>query len=242
MFLFKKIKYLILSLVAFITIGLGVGVSYWVFANEGFNNALNSDSNIDNIYENYTFGKESITDKYDIYFFPSTYYLYRFANGKDDDKVTTGPTNEPELIYGYLEPNDTGSEFVIKNSGNKSATSLTLSLNSYHIDINGLDRCFSDLDYSYCDWGTHYVLGTYLSLSANYQGYISRTGWNGNGDIDVGETDVNKTGGNGPLGSKEADDADSQENNTSYSDLSGDMYNKFSKLEKANPDYQVLGS
>lgn len=237
MFLFKKIKYLILSLVAFITIGVGVGVSYWVFANEGFNNAINSDSNIDNIYENYTFGKESITDKYDIYFFPSTYYLYRFANGKDDRKVTTGPTNEPELIYGYLEPNDTGSGFVLKNSEDKSATSRTLSLNSYHIDINGLEGCFSDLDYSY--WGTH--LGTYLSLSANYEGYISKDdGWFGSGDIIINETSVYKSGGSGPLGSKEADDADSLQNNTSYNDLSGNMYNKFFKLEKANPDYQVL--
>lgn len=195
MFLFKKITYLILSLVAFITIGVGVGVSYWVFANEGFNNDINSDSNIDNIYENYTFGKESITDKYDIYFFPSTYYLYRFANGKDIDDVPKG-TMIPENIYGYLEPNDDGSGFIAKDVEveGKSATSTQASANKYHIDINGLtnDGAFSDLDkftndtiYDKGGGETNYneKLGTYLSIDindgsnnkSNYEGTIGTT-------------------------------------------------------------------
>ena len=197
MFLFKKIKYLILSLLAFITIGVGVGVSYWVFANEGFNNDINSESNIDNIYENYTFGKESITDKYDIYFFPSTYYLYRFANGKDIDGVNKGTTSTPENIYGYLEY-DNVSESFIEISGDSSATKGA-SENQYHIDINGLmnEGAFSDLDSftNDSDTGGHwegltYVyhtnyeenLGTYLSIDihnggyqANYQSYIDDT-------------------------------------------------------------------
>lgn len=195
MFLFKKIKYLILSLVAFITIGVGVGVSYWVFANEGFNNAINSDSNIDNIYENYTFGKESITDKYDIYFFPSTYYLYRFASKAKD--VNNNESVPPENIYGYLEYNSATKGFV-EISGNSSATKGA-SENQYHIDINGLmnEGAFSDLDSFINDsntdghWeGWTYVydtnyeenLGTYLSIDihnggdqANYQSYIADT-------------------------------------------------------------------
>lgn len=194
MFLFKKIKYLILSLVAFITIGVGVGVSYWVFANEGFNNAINSDSNIDNIYENYTFGKESITDKYDIYFFPSTYYLYRFASkAKDVNGVESTPNSTPEKIYGYLEYDYEKEEFEIVDGNAGSATNTQASANKYHIDINGLksDGAYSDLDEftndsndGYYDHSTNYseTLGTYLSIDrynesnqSNYVGYIETT-------------------------------------------------------------------
>ena len=203
MFLFKKIKYLILSLVAFITIGVGVGVSYWVFANEGFNNAINSDSNIDNIYENYTFGKESITDKYDIYFFPSTYYLYRYANGGSDvnGKPTSGSTDKPENIYGYLEYDSVSQSFKEqKSDSGNSATNSILDGNKYHIDVNGLtsEGAYSDLDSFKNDdnaesefvWGSgivHYTnynefLGTYLSIDlhsdagqSNYESYIEAT-------------------------------------------------------------------
>lgn len=192
MFLFKKIKYLILSLVAFITIGVGVGVSYWVFANEGFNNAINSESNIDNIYENYTFGKESITDKYDIYFFPSTYYLYRFASKvKDVNGKEPSPNSEPEKIYGYLNYNHETKKFAIVGGDEGDATNTQASANKYHIDINGLtydNKAYSDLDKFTNDsdddlWGgsTNYseTLGTYLSIDrynggnqSNYVGYI----------------------------------------------------------------------
>lgn len=192
MFLFKKIKYLILSLVAFITIGVGIGVSYWVFANEGFNNAINSDSNIDNIYENYTFGKESITDKYDIYFFPSTYYLYRFASKvKDVNGKEPSPNSEPEKIYGYLDYNHETKKFAIVGGDEGDATNTQASANKYHIDINGLtydNKAYSDLDKFTNDsdddlfgGSTNYseTLGTYLSIDrynggnqSNYVGYI----------------------------------------------------------------------
>ena len=192
MFLFKKIKYLILSLVAFITIGVGVGVSYWVFAKEGFNNAINSDSNIDNIYENYTFGKESITDKYDIYFFPSTYYLYRFASKvKDVNGKEPSPNSEPEKIYGYLDYDHETKKFAIVGGDEGDATNTQASANKYHIDINGLtydNKAYSDLDKftndSDNDLGggrKNYseTLGTYLSIDrynggnqSNYAGYI----------------------------------------------------------------------
>lgn len=195
MFLFKKIKYLILSLVAFITIGVGVGVSYWVFANEGFNNAINSESNIDNIYENYTFGKESITDKYDIYFFPSTYYLYRFASkAKDVNGVESTPNRTPEKIYGYLEYSYETESFV-ERSGEFDATNTQANMNKYHIDINGLtnnsNKAYSDLDEfvndsinDYLGYNTNYseTLGTYLSIDryngsnqSNYDGYVEIT-------------------------------------------------------------------
>lgn len=195
MFLFKKIKYLILSLVAFITIGVGVGVSYWVFANEGFNNAINSDSNIDNIYENYTFGKESITDKYDIYFFPSTYYLYRFASKvKDVNGKAPSPNSEPEKIYGYLDYDHETKKFAIVGGDEGDATNTQASANKYHIDINGLtydNKAYSDLDKftndskdGYFEHSTNYseTLGTYLSIDrynggnqSNYVGYIETT-------------------------------------------------------------------
>lgn len=174
---FRKIKYAILSLIAFVVIGVGAGVSYWVYAQEGFNKQINSDSNIDNIYENYTFGKESITDKYDIYFFPSTYYLYRFANGGSDVNggTTTGPTDKPENIYGYLKPNETNSGFLYEKppfESNRSAINTNAMSNQYHLDINGLtkDGGFSDLD-SYEEASGWFSsnkynenLGTYLSI------------------------------------------------------------------------------
>ena len=176
---FRKIKYAILSLIAFVVIGVGAGVSYWVYAQEGFNKEINSDSNIDNIYENYTFGKESITDKYDIYFFPSTYYLYRYANGGSDvnGNPTSGATDKPENIYGYLEYINETKEFI-EVEGNASATNGIQAGNQYHIDINGLtnEGAFSDLDEFYDDTNedfrggkTNYreTKGTYLSIDYN---------------------------------------------------------------------------
>ncbi len=191
MFIFRKIKYVILSLVAFVVIGVGAGVSYWVYA-QGFNKEINSESNIDNIYENYTFGKESITDKYDIYFFPSTYYLYRYANSeKDVNGKVAVPTDKPENIYGYLEYNNETKK-IVKVEGDASATNGIQAGNQYHIDINGLtnEYAFSDLDKFENDTDEDYrggsttyreTKGTYLSIDynndsngnkANYSSYI----------------------------------------------------------------------
>ena len=256
MFLFKKIKYLILSLVAFITIGVGVGVSYWVFANEGFNNAINSDSNIDNIYENYTFGKESITDKYDIYFFPSTYYLYRYASEKAD--VNGNPkynenNPDPEDIYSYLEYFDG----KLQVHGNSNAVSLDKS-NQYHIDINGLSGSFSDLDsyteYEFLNNPYSENLGTYLSIDiatnlnqkANYSGYIkisnTRTSLFDYKDVinvNYSGTEVGESFG----GYNGIDETDLPQDNHIITDddiANKDIYNKFERSETADPFFQVL--
>ncbi len=254
MFLFKKIKYLILSLVAFITIGVGVGVSYWVFANEGFNNAINSDSNIDNIYENYTFGKESITDKYDIYFFPSTYYLYRYASEKADVNGTAkNKENNPENIYSYLEYVDG----KLQVHGNSNAVSLDAS-NQYHIDINGLSGSFSDLD-AYTEYENRNNpysenLGTYLSIDiatnlnqkANYSGYIEtsnpQTSWNDQKNV----INVNYSGiavGDSFGGYNGIDETDLPQDNHIITDddiANKDIYDKFVRSETADPFFQVL--
>lgn len=264
MFIFRKIKYVILSLVAFLVIGIGAGVSYWVFANEGYNREINSDSNIDNIYENYTFGKESITDKYDIYFFPSTYYLYRYANGKDIYGNSIGTTDKPEDIYGYLELDETNSGFSIKSPvGSKNATTEIYAENYYHIDINGLNDCFSDLDY-YEQYEHNWIgsdkpysehLGTYLSIkygnAANYSGYTKRNNINVDYDwgyvkanvIDVNETDTSAEGGVGSFGNVTADENDGENNNVTSDYLSSEKYNiyqKYNDSEKADPYYQRL--
>ena len=254
MFLFKKIKYLILSLVAFMVIGVGVGVSYWVFAKEGFNNAINSDSNIDNIYENYTFGKESITDKYDIYFFPSTYYLYRYASEKADVNGTAkNKENNPENIYSYLEYVDG----KLQVHGNSNAVSLDAS-NQYHTDINGLSGSFSDLD-AYTEYENRNNpysenLGTYLSIDiatnlnqkANYSGYIKISNpqtdmWDNKKVINVNYSD-NEVGGSfgGYNGIDEVDLPQGDHEITDDDIESANIYSKYKKSETADPFFQVL--
>ena len=100
--LFRKFKLLsflgILVLVAAVTSGL----SYWVFTDSSSADSTNQSvggsgdnhpAQSDGIFENYSFSKGELGDKYEFYFFPSTLYLELYSNGYE----------HPEDVFGYNE-------------------------------------------------------------------------------------------------------------------------------------------
>lgn len=115
--LFRKFKLLsflgILVLVAAVTSGL----SYWVFTDSSSTNSTNQSvggsgdnhpAKSDGIFENYSFSKGELGDKYEFYFFPSTLYLELYSNGD----------TPPEDVFGYNEVQlDDNGNAIINDNG-----------------------------------------------------------------------------------------------------------------------------
>ena len=115
--LFRKFKLLsflgILVLVAAVTSGL----SYWVFTDSSSTDSTNQSvsgsgdnhpAQSDGIFENYSFSKGELGDKYEFYFFPSTLYLELYSNGYE----------HPEDVFGYNEVQlDDNGNAIINDNG-----------------------------------------------------------------------------------------------------------------------------
>lgn len=115
--LFRKFKLLsflgILVLVAAVTSGL----SYWAFTDSSSAYSTNQSvggsgenhpAQSDGIFENYSFSKGELGDKYEFYFFPSTLYLELYS--KDYKK--------PEDVFGYNEVQfDDNGNAIINDNG-----------------------------------------------------------------------------------------------------------------------------
>lgn len=115
--LFRKFKLLsflgILVLVAAVTSGL----SYWVFTDSSSTDSTNQGvsgggenhpAQSDGIFENYSFSKGELGDKYEFYFFPSTLYLELYSNGY----------LHPEDVFGYNEVQfDDNGNAIINDNG-----------------------------------------------------------------------------------------------------------------------------
>lgn len=115
--LFRKFKLLsflgILVLVAAVTSGL----SYWVFTDSSSTDSTNQSvggggenhpAQSDGIFENYSFSKGELGDKYEFYFFPSTLYLELYSSGYQ----------HPEDVFGYNEVQlDDNGNAIINDNG-----------------------------------------------------------------------------------------------------------------------------
>ena len=115
--LFRKFKLLsflgILVLVAAVTSGL----SYWVFTDSSSTGSTNQSvggggenhpAQSDGIFENYSFSKGELGDKYEFYFFPSTLYLELYSKGYE----------HPEDVFGYNEVQfDDNGNAIINDNG-----------------------------------------------------------------------------------------------------------------------------
>lgn len=115
--LFRKFKLLsflgILVLVAAVTSGL----SYWVFTDSSSTDSTNQSvggsgenhpAQSDGIFENYSFSKGELGDKYEFYFFPSTLYLELYSNEH----------KHPEDVFGYNEVQlDDNGNAIINDNG-----------------------------------------------------------------------------------------------------------------------------
>ena len=245
MFIFRKIKYFILSLVVLLVIGVGAGVSFWVFANNGFNGAINSGSNIDNIEENYTFGRDSITDTYDIYFYPSSYYLYYYASKKVYPENAFGYLNYDFLTEKYDYINSSEDEFL------KSANDAS---EAYCNAIDGKND--EDLDKyieGHWDWGYHSyeeTLGTFLGIKIGENSLKYKGEWTGDNvsrgvEINIIKDEnvinVNKNSSFNDLGNIEEDLADvNPDFLTSKININEEIGTLFKTFEKNDPAFQTL--
>lgn len=90
--MFKRLRTFILAGLGTIAICCGAGFSYWFFAETSYR-YIKSGAEVEDIYENYNSGKPNPITQYEMYVFPSTWYLSQYKTEAD----------KPELKYGYLE-------------------------------------------------------------------------------------------------------------------------------------------
>ena len=134
--MFKRLKTLLLASLGTFALCCGAGFSYWIYS-ELANRDIKSGAEIENIYENYNTGKPNPITQYEMYLFPSTWYLSQYKTDK----------NLPELKYGYIDRSldENGKivdKYMIPNSAgilvNQSSVPLETT-NQYCNDIDTYD-------------------------------------------------------------------------------------------------------
>lgn len=133
--MFRRLRTLLITGFSTLAVCIGAGFSYWIY-NEFSNREIKSGAEIEDIYENYNAGKPNPIDQYEMYLFPSTWYLSQY---KDSNSL-------PEKKYGYIDRklNDKGEivdTFVYPNGG--TTVSKT---NKAYVPINVTDKYCYDID------------------------------------------------------------------------------------------------
>lgn len=105
--------------IATLVIGLSsFGLSSWYFSKaQQVEDSINTDYKVDDIKENYRFGKADEEKRYTIYFFPSATYMFLYARYLEDTNYYYGPHNLPEEEFGYKEvlTNESGNILTDKD-------------------------------------------------------------------------------------------------------------------------------
>ena len=100
--MFRRIKILLSIIIVAVIIGVGAGTSFWYFGDKIYKPGVDTQLGIDNIEENYAFGRKDDVDKtYTIYLFPSAIYsqIYvNYLNSTDKENAVL-----PEEAFGYFE-------------------------------------------------------------------------------------------------------------------------------------------
>lgn len=111
--MFKRVKVLFGFIIALLVTTCSIGLSYWYFGGTSYTPDVNEQIMVDNIKENYIFGRDDHTTKtYTIYLFPSVVYADIYQRYLDSLN-TTNPTTKPEDAFGYFTVD-------LDESGNKS--------------------------------------------------------------------------------------------------------------------------
>ncbi len=116
--MFRKLRMFIISLTLVLITTIGTAFSIFYFGELSFYvNDLDQQLRVDNVKENYTFGRDEELDKeYTIYLFPSSLYsvIYRdYLNKKyDDDSNNDQTAIKPEEAFGYIEASLENGEVV----------------------------------------------------------------------------------------------------------------------------------
>lgn len=100
--MFKRLRTFILAGLGTIAICCGAGFSYWFFAETSYR-YIKSGAEVEDIYENYNSGKPNPITQYEMYVFPSTWYLSQYKTKAEDPTGNDATIDKPELKYGYIE-------------------------------------------------------------------------------------------------------------------------------------------
>ena len=123
-----KIFNKLLLILSTLTIGVtSFGISAWYFNEQKeISNEIESNFKIDDIKENYRFGKDEEEKTYTIYFFPSTAYMFLYGRYLVDETNTYGTHHLPEEEFGYKEvlTNENGN--VLLNDEGKALYKLMM--------------------------------------------------------------------------------------------------------------------
>ncbi len=144
--MFRKLRMFIISLTLVLIATIGTAFSIFYFGDLSFYvNDLDQQLRVDNVKENYTFGRDEELDKeYTIYLFPSSLYsvIYRdYLNKKyDDDSNNDQTAIKPEEAFGYIEASlENGSVvYTAKETGSKQNTYN--GYNNYYDFIRNLEE------------------------------------------------------------------------------------------------------
>lgn len=102
--------------IATLVIGLSsFGLSSWYFSKtQQVEDSINTDYKVDDIKENYRFGKADEEKRYTMYFFPSAAYMFLYGRYLEDTSTTY---NLPEEEFGYKEvlTNESGNILTDKD-------------------------------------------------------------------------------------------------------------------------------
>ena len=131
--MFKRLKTLLLASLGTFALCCGAGFSYWIYS-ELANRDIKSGAEIEDIYENYNTGKPNPITQYEMYLFPSTWYLSQYKTDK----------NLPELKYGYIDRSlDENGNIVDKYMIPNSAGIL---INQSKVPIETTNQYCNDID------------------------------------------------------------------------------------------------
>lgn len=223
--MFKRVKYLIAGLSILLITGIGSGLSYWIYDITASKN-LNSVAEADIIPENHNYGKPNPVDTFDIFFFPSTYYMYyQETEGKKG--------NNAEDLYGYInktydvESGQVTSEIIWNDKYKPSSKNKywddywnkieKLGANSYAVNASNIgNEMYYDLNHDYnsnenegiieshyssptIDYNKNYRREVKTNIFGTPVGYENRLVPNSYGGIDDLSTNHDKLEGREPF-------------------------------------------
>lgn len=150
--MFRKLRMFIISLTLVLIATIGTAFSIFYFGELNFYvNDLDQQLRVDNVKENYTFGRDEELDKeYTIYLFPSSLYSVIYRDYLDSNKTGV----KPEDAFGYIEASLENGKVVYtaKETGEKQNTYK--GYNNYYDFIRNLEENkyyirTSDVKYNY---------------------------------------------------------------------------------------------
>lgn len=125
--------------IATLVIGLSsFGLSSWYFSKtQEIDDSINTDYKVDDIKENYRFGKVDEDKRYTMYFFPSAAYMFLYArNFEDPSGSAYGPHYLPEEEFGYKEVLTNESGNVLTDKDGNALFKLSENTGKYQNDVN----------------------------------------------------------------------------------------------------------